>query len=114
MLCWGLGRDSLGYRRAQEATVTMPPEYSDEERMWQQSAGPVAPGGEELAEREAGERARAEAELEYLDPESNEAHAPGQVCERCGATITASQDARRLPGGHWVHEVCPPGRGLSA
>jgi hypothetical protein len=94
--------------------MTMPPEYSEEERMWQEAAGPVAPGAEDLAEREAGERAESEAELGYLDPEGNEAHAPGQVCARCGAMITASQDARRLPDGHWVHEVCPPGHDLSA
>jgi hypothetical protein len=60
-------------------------------------------GGErELYEHEAGER-----EVDYLDPEDNELHAPGQVCERCGTVITAMQEARRLLDGHWVHEVCP-------
>jgi hypothetical protein len=98
---------------AKEAIMTIP-EYSDEGRMWEAAAGPVAPGPEDLAEREARERAEADEEVEYLDPESNEAHAPGQVCERCGAMITASQDARRLLDGHWVHEVCPPGRDLPA
>ncbi len=49
--------------------------------------------------------------MEYLDPESNEAHAPGKVCERCGAVITATEDARLLPDGHWIHEVCPPDLG---
>jgi hypothetical protein len=44
----------------------------------------------------------------YLDAESNEAHVEGKVCERCGAAIAANQDARRLPDGQWVHEVCPP------
>jgi hypothetical protein len=39
--------------------------------------------------------------------DDNEAHAPGQVCQRCGAVITAGQDARRRADGKWVHEVCP-------
>lgn len=60
-------------------------------------------GGErELYEREAGER-----EVNYLDPQDNELHAPGQACERCGSVIAAMQEVRRLPDGHWVHEVCP-------
>lgn len=37
----------------------------------------------------------------------NEAHAPGQVCERCGAVITGDQDVRRRADGKWIHEVCP-------
>jgi hypothetical protein len=37
----------------------------------------------------------------------NEAHAPGNVCERCGAVITPDQDVRRRADGQWVHEVCP-------
>ncbi len=71
------------------------------------------PGGvqpqdrESLGEREIEEHDREDREVEYLDPEDNEAHAAGQVCERCGAVITASQDARLLPDGHWMHEVCP-------
>jgi hypothetical protein len=56
----------------------------------------------ELYEHEAGER-----DVDRLDPEDNELHAPGQVCERCGAVINATQDVRLLPDGHWVHEVCP-------
>jgi hypothetical protein len=90
--------------------VTMPPEYSEEERMRQQSAGPLAPGREDQAGLEAGERARAEAEAEYLDSDGNEARAPGETCERCGALITPGQDVRRLPDGHWIHEACPPDR----
>jgi hypothetical protein len=39
--------------------------------------------------------------------DDNEAHAPGQVCQRCGAVITPGQDARRRADGKWVHEVCP-------
>ena len=56
----------------------------------------------ELYEHEAGER-----DVDRLDPEDNELHAPGQVCERCGTVINATQDVRLLPDGHWVHEVCP-------
>jgi hypothetical protein len=37
----------------------------------------------------------------------NEAHAPGQVCARCGAVIEAGQDVRRRADGEWAHEVCP-------
>jgi hypothetical protein len=40
--------------------------------------------------------------------EDNEAHAPGEVCELCGAVITSGQDVRRRVDGTWVHEVCPP------
>ena len=46
-------------------------------------------------------------EVNFIDAESNEAHAPGSVCERCGQIITATQDARRRPDGQWVHEECP-------
>lgn len=71
------------------------PEYGEEERESQ---------GIQPAESEQ------EHELDVAEPvlEDHEAHAPGQTCERCGAVITASQDARLLPDGHWVHEVCPP------
>jgi hypothetical protein len=37
----------------------------------------------------------------------NEAHAPGRVCELCGAVITPGQDVRRRADGEWLHEVCP-------
>ena len=37
----------------------------------------------------------------------NEAHAPGMICERCGAVITLGQDVRRRADGQWVHELCP-------
>jgi hypothetical protein len=39
--------------------------------------------------------------------EENEAHAPGKVCELCGAVITAGQDVRRRADGQWMHEICP-------
>ena len=62
---------------------------------------------EDAPQREIEERAREERELEHLEPEDNEAHAPGKVCERCGAVITAGEDARLRADGHWIHEVCP-------
>jgi hypothetical protein len=50
--------------------------------------------------------------VEHLDEDAsawddNEEHAAGQVCARCGAVITASQEARRRADGHWMHETCP-------
>jgi hypothetical protein len=39
--------------------------------------------------------------------DDNEAHAAGKVCARCGAAITAGQDARRRLDGQWVHDICP-------
>jgi hypothetical protein len=77
--------------------MTITPEYGEEERMKQQSAGPL--------QRDS--RGVAAGEVEDLEPEDNEAHAPGQVCGRCGTVIIAGQDVRRRPDGHWVHEVCP-------
>ncbi len=37
----------------------------------------------------------------------NEAHAPGEVCARCGAVIRPGQEVRRRADGRWMHEVCP-------
>jgi len=94
--------------------MTIQPEYGEEERMrqqsedlWQQSEGVLPQDREDSPEGEIAEREREDRELQYLDPEANEAHAPGQVCARCGTVITASQDVRRRPDGRWVHEVCP-------
>jgi hypothetical protein len=87
--------------------MTVSPEYSEEERMKQQAQGGRPRDRGDVAEREIQEHDRAERELEQLEPEDNEAHAPGQVCERCGAVITVSDDVRRLPDGRWIHEVCP-------
>jgi hypothetical protein len=87
------------------------PEYGEEK--WQSKEVPPIED-EDLGEREIEELEREDEELEYLDPEDNEAHAPGQVCARCGQVITASQDVRRLPDGHWIHEVCPPDPGKPA
>ena len=86
------------------------PSYGQEQ--WERPAPPpteleeeqreLYDGERELYEHEAGER-----EVDRLDPENNELHAPGQVCERCGTVINATQDVRLRPDGHWVHEVCP-------
>ena len=86
------------------------PDYGQEQ--WEKPTPPPAELEEEERELYGGERElyehqEEERELDRLDPEDNELHAPGQVCERCGTVITAVQDVRLLPGGHWVHEVCP-------
>jgi hypothetical protein len=93
--------------------MSLTPEYGEEEleslreqRISDRSEAPPSP--EPGTETEVKERETEDRELWDLDPEGNEARAPGQVCERCKTVITASQDARRLPDGHWVHEVCPP------
>jgi|ERR1039458_6032122 hypothetical protein len=82
------------------------PEYGDEERRrWEEEAPPEPAAAEE--ESELHDHEREDEEVNYLDPESNEAHAPGTVCERCGQVIAAQQDARRRLDGQWVHEECP-------
>jgi hypothetical protein len=86
------------------------PDYGQEQ--WERPAPSPAELVEEErelyeGERELYEHEAAERELDYVDPEDNELHAPGQVCQRCGTVISALQEARRLPDGHWVHEVCP-------
>ena len=73
----------------------------------QQSEGGLAED-EDSAEREIAEHDREERELASRPLEDNEAHAAGQICARCGAVVTASQDVRRRADGRWVHEVCPP------
>jgi len=88
------------------------PEYGEESR---EAEGDVPHEHESLGEREIEEHDREDREVEYLEPDDNEEHAAGQICERCGAVITASEDVRLLPDGHWMHEVCPPDlSGLSA
>jgi hypothetical protein len=96
--------------------MSLTPEYGEEERLRQQQRREERPahGREGVAEDEIREHEREDLEVDYLDPESNEAHAAGQVCERCGQVITASQDVRRLPDGHWQHEVCPRDYGVPA
>ena len=82
------------------------PEYGDEERQRFEDEAPPGPTEAE-EEREFLEREREDDEVEFVDAESNEAHATGQVCERCGQVITAVQDARRRLDGRWVHDECP-------
>ncbi len=98
--------------------MTLTPEYGEEERMrqqseglMQQSEGVLPQDREDAPEREIEEHDREDRELAYLDPEDNEARAPGRVCARCGAVMTAGQDARLREDGRWVHEVCPPDLG---
>jgi hypothetical protein len=88
------------------------PEYGDEERKRFDAEGSPEP---QVAEEEGElfDREREDEEVNFLDPESNEAHAAGQVCERCGQVITAQQDARHRPDGRWVHEECPFVSGLA-
>jgi len=86
------------------------PGYGQER--WEHPAPPPGELGEEQRElydpeRELYEHEAAEREVNSLTPEDNELHAPGQVCNRCGSGIIATQEARRLLDGHWVHEVCP-------
>jgi hypothetical protein len=46
-------------------------------------------------------------EEDYTAWDDNDAHAPGEVCELCGAVITPGQDVRRRADGRWMHEICP-------
>jgi hypothetical protein len=55
-------------------------------------------------DHERGEQVHTEYTREW---ESNEAHAPGQLCARCGVQISPGQDVRRRADGTWVHEICP-------
>jgi hypothetical protein len=94
--------------------MTLTPEFGEEERMRQQSErlarqseGGLPQDREDAPEREIAERDREDREATYLHPEDNEAHAPGQLCARCGAVITAGQDVRLRGDGQWVHEECP-------
>jgi hypothetical protein len=95
--------------------MSLTPEYGDEERMRQQaefleekSEDILPEDREDAPEREVAELGREDRERDYLNAEDNEAHAPGQVCARCGAVITAGQDVRLRADGRWMHEVCPP------
>jgi hypothetical protein len=83
---------NTGARGGHESSPSHANPYSDAESVPERA----------LHERELGARER-----QYLQPDDNELHAAGQVCERCGKVITASEDVRLLPDGHFVHEVCP-------
>ena len=95
--------------------MIMTPEYGEEElirqrseRLEERSEDVPSADWDEAPEREVAEREREDQETAYLDPESNEARAPGQVCARCGRVIERGQDARLRDDGRWMHEVCPP------
>ena len=94
--------------------MTSRPDFGSDygQELWEAPAPPPTELEEEQGELYGGERElyeheAAEQEVNRFDPEVNELHAPGQVCERCGSGIIAMQEARRLLDGHWVHEVCP-------
>ena len=40
------------------------------------------------------------------DIESNELHASGRVCARCGQAIQPGEDVRRTASGSYQHELC--------
>jgi hypothetical protein len=42
------------------------------------------------------------------DLESNELHASGQTCARCGQAIRPEDEVRRTAGGAYQHEYCSP------
>jgi hypothetical protein len=93
--------------------MSLTPEFGEEELLGRDEAGvqrrppPSWPDAKETGEREVEESKLEGVERRRLDPDDNELHAAGQVCERCGQVITASEDVRLLPDGHFVHEVCP-------
>jgi hypothetical protein len=41
--------------------------------------------------------------------ESNELHASGRTCARCGRTIQPEEDVRRTASGAYQHDFCQPG-----
>jgi hypothetical protein len=41
------------------------------------------------------------------DIDSNELHATGRVCARCGRAIQPGEDVRRTANGGYQHELCP-------
>jgi predicted RNA-binding Zn-ribbon protein involved in translation (DUF1610 family) len=43
-----------------------------------------------------------------IDLESNELHASGQTCPRCGRKFLPGEDVRRTASGAYQHDTCPP------
>ena len=43
------------------------------------------------------------------DLESNELHASGQTCARCGRKFQPGEDVRRTLSGAYQHDFCPAG-----
>jgi len=52
------------------------------------------------------ETAREQFEDADADLESNELHASGRVCARCGRVIGPDDDVRRTASGAFQHETC--------
>lgn len=42
-----------------------------------------------------------------IDLESNELHATGQTCARCGRQFLPGEDVRRTASGAYQHDTCP-------
>jgi hypothetical protein len=89
--------------------MTTPPDYGglEFEEGLQEDLGVPAEKHRDHQERDW-DRDRDRDGLASDDNEDNEAHAPDQVCARCGAVIASGQDVRHRADGRWVHEVCPP------
>jgi predicted RNA-binding Zn-ribbon protein involved in translation (DUF1610 family) len=43
-----------------------------------------------------------------IDLESNELHASGRTCPRCGQKFLPEDDVRRTASGAYQHEFCQP------
>ncbi len=41
-----------------------------------------------------------------VDPETNELHATGKTCPRCGRVIQPDEDVRRTADGAYQHDYC--------
>lgn len=93
------------------------PEYGEEERREERLAelreeGLLPVERDEAAEHELEDQEQEERDNLYLDDaDSNELHAPGQRCARCGQIIQPGEDVRMRADGKWQHEVCPVNTG---
>ena len=88
--------------------MTTPPNFGDgpSERDWTKTLGAPPPEHSKAAELDH-ERDEEDRGAYTSVWGSNEAHAPGQLCARCGVLISPGQDVRRRADGTWVHEICP-------
>jgi hypothetical protein len=96
-----LGRKSA----ATESRLTMPDD--------QTTSGDHPPEGVNLplpGIQTAHDSAEAEAHLLIggADLESNELHASGRTCARCGQRLLPDEDVRRTMSGGYQHESCQP------
>ena len=67
---------------------------------------PPIPGEGMAAQAQDADQALVDADADF---DSNELHARGKVCARCGKPIQAGEDARRTASGSYQHELCPVG-----